>query len=71
VKRRKEERGLKDRIFTNPMPLRESVKEEKGEKVWETLKEIWRGRKHTLILMGISSQWGLDPHASWRGSNTV
>lgn len=32
VKREKEERGLKDRIFTNPIPLRERVREgkEKG-----------------------------------------
>lgn len=31
MKRGKEERGLKDRIFTNPMPLRERVREEKGK----------------------------------------
>ena len=29
VKKRKEEKGLKDRIFTNPMPLRERMKEGK------------------------------------------
>jgi hypothetical protein len=31
VKRGKVERGLKDRIFTNPIPLRERVREEKGK----------------------------------------
>lgn len=31
VKRRKEERSLKDSIFTNPMPLRERMKKEKGK----------------------------------------
>lgn len=65
MKRRKEEKVLKDRIFTNPMPLRERMKEKK-EKGLGNVERNMEGEQTDANPNGV-----VDPHTSRRGSNTV